>query len=258
MTMTSDEVGQNDATAAVARTTTEPAPSGVRDGRQAPTGTGTGTGAAPAWWRRPWMIPLWLIAGAWLLYFVPRYLTFDPARSLVPPNPSYPLHYPLLVGHVIFGTVALVTACLQVWPWLRERHPAVHRWSGRLFVFAGVLPSGILAIAIVPVSFAAPGNAANAILWFVTTFIGFRAIRRRDYAKHRRWMIYSFAVTMQIVWGRALFLASPLFPAHPHTQALVIETASWLGFVVNLLIAQWWIERTADRPLRIPASARTA
>ena len=30
--------------------------------------------------------------------------------------------------------------CLQVWPWLRTRYPDVHRRTGRVYVFAGVLP----------------------------------------------------------------------------------------------------------------------
>lgn len=199
------------------------------------------------WWRRPWVLPLWVLAIAFILGFVPRYLSFEPSRSLVRLDERFPWHYPLLVGHVICGTVALVTVCLQVWPWLRRRHPAFHRWSGRAFVFAGVLPSGLFAVLIVPFSFAPAGNAVNAILWLVTTTIGFRMARRRRYAEHRRWMIYSFAVTMQILWGRLLFLSLPLFPSDAHSQSLVIETASWIGFVINLALAQWWIERTSDR-----------
>jgi len=31
------------------------------------------------------------------------------------------------VAHILFGSVALVTACLQIWPWLRRTHPTVHR-----------------------------------------------------------------------------------------------------------------------------------
>jgi uncharacterized membrane protein YozB (DUF420 family) len=236
--------------AAVDAAPVQPPATSPASGADGGSAVGTEAGRKPLW-RRPWVVPAWLLAAAFLIGFVPRYLTFDPSRSLVRLSEKFPLHYAFLVGHVIFGSVALITVCLQIWPWLREHHPAVHRWSGRLFVFAGVLPSAACAIVIVPFSFAPPGNAANAILWLVTTIIGYRMIRQGRYAEHRRWMIYSFAVTMQIIWGRALFLTMPLFPADPHTQSLLIETASWIGFVVNLLIAQWWLERTANRPLVI-------
>jgi len=78
-----------------------------------------------AWWRRPWVIPLFVAATGFLVYQLPPWLTFDPNRSRIPLK--FPLHYWLIVGHVLFGTVALVTMCLQMWPWLRRRYPVVHR-----------------------------------------------------------------------------------------------------------------------------------
>src|SRR2546423_11296887 len=58
-----------------------------------------------AWWRRPWVIPLFVAATGFLVYQLPPWLTFDPNRSRIPLK--FPLHYWLIVGHVLFGTVAL-------------------------------------------------------------------------------------------------------------------------------------------------------
>lgn len=199
------------------------------------------------------MVPLVMIVVAFLTYELPPYLALDPHRARIPHlhmNVSW--HYPSLVGHIMFGTIALVTVCLQMWPWLRRRHPAVHRWSGRVYVFGGVLPAGVLALVITPFSAGPAGNAAAAILWLGTTFAGFRMARQRRYADHRRWMTYSFAMALQIVWGRIeLLLVLPLFhnynPANPDELNLALETATWIGFVINLIIAQIWLERTSRK-----------
>lgn len=85
------------------------------------------------WWRRPWVGPLGLVVVAFLAYSLPPYLAFDPARSRVPS--TFPAHYLFLVGHVVFGSVAMVTAALQIWPWIRRKYPVLHRCSGRAYVF---------------------------------------------------------------------------------------------------------------------------
>lgn len=208
------------------------------------------------WWRRPWVVPAWIVVISFIVYAVPNYLTLDPATANIPfLRQDLPLHYIMLVGHVWFGTLTMLTVCVQIWPWVRNHYPAVHRWSGRVYVFAGVLPTGLLALGIMPFAAGPPGNAIGALLWLATTIAGFRATRQRRYAAHRRWMIYSFALTMQIVWGRVLLLILPLFPSYNfadlHTQNIVLEAISWLGFVINLLAAQFWLEWTARKKQRV-------
>ena len=92
-------------------------------------------------WRRAWVLPLGLLAVAFLV--LAPYLTRDPSAARVPVPADLPHFYPMLVAHIGFGTVALLTSVAQVWPWLRRRHPRVHRWSGRAYLFAGVLPGSL-------------------------------------------------------------------------------------------------------------------
>jgi hypothetical protein len=91
--------------------------------------------------------------------------------------------------------------------------------------------------------------------------------RQRRFVEHRRWMIRSFALTTSIVvnriWGVVLLLlVSPQTLAQDtpggfvapddHTAIAAIGAANWLSWIVNLLIAEWWLERTdiARRPRR--------
>jgi uncharacterized membrane protein YozB (DUF420 family) len=48
------------------------------------------------------------------------------------------LNYPLLVAHVMFASVAMVTAVAQIWPGVRARRPELHRRIGRLYVYTAI------------------------------------------------------------------------------------------------------------------------
>ncbi|MDT7581746.1 MAG: hypothetical protein QOK35_3010 [Pseudonocardiales bacterium] len=203
-------------------------------------------------------VPVLLVVVALFLALeLPAYVGFDPAASRVPARPDLPLHYPLLVAHILFGSVALITACLQVWPWLRRAHPVVHRWSGRVYLFGGVFPGGLAVLAVAPVSSTGPvsavGNTALAVLWLATAVAGFRAARARRYGDHRRWMLRSVALTFSIVanrlWLVAYFLLfTPFLGEDPTALGLAAAGASvWTSWVVNLLVVEWWVLRPARR-----------
>ncbi|MCF6422030.1 DUF2306 domain-containing protein [Amycolatopsis tucumanensis] len=167
-----------------------------------------------AWRRSPWMVPLALVAVAFLAFSVPPYLTFDPARSRLEPPPGNDLYYPLLVGHVLFGAVAMATACFQIWPAFRAKHPRGHRITGRVYVFAGVLPAGLLGLYIGWHTAAGPSvrvaNLVGSALWLVVTAVGWRMARRRRFGDHRRWMARSFALAMSIVLSRVVNIVATI------------------------------------------------
>jgi hypothetical protein len=91
-----------------------------------------------------------------------------------------------------------------------------------------------------------------AVLWFGTTLAGFRAIRQRRFADHRQWMLRSVALAFSIVAYRVwLMIAFAVFVPEIYTGAEVdpaaldeaIGLTSWLSWVVNLLIVEWWLQR---------------
>jgi hypothetical protein len=201
--------------------------------------------AAPSWWRRPWILPLVAAAGYFLYQTLPNFLTLNPDKSGVNLNKhARELHYVLLLGHVGFGTVALSTVCLQVWPWLRRRHPAIHRWSGRLYVFAGVVPAAVLALIINPLNTFPHGDLGATLQGagpLVTALIGYQAGRRGKWRKHRRWMLYSFAFTTSIIWGLAIELGLQYHIINLD-PSYIIEFARWGSWLLNVALVKWWLD----------------
>ncbi|MBB5867602.1 uncharacterized membrane protein YozB (DUF420 family) [Allocatelliglobosispora scoriae] len=211
----------------------------------------------PRFWRRPWIGPLMLVALAFMAYSVPRYLTFDPANTNVPAPAGFGAHFWLLVAHVVFGSVAMTTCCFQIWPAFRTRYPRAHRAMGRLYVFGGVLPAGLLGITVGAVSPFGPvvrtGNVTLGAVWLIVTVVGFRMAVGRRTAEHRRWMIRSFALTFAIITTRvwsvvfavAFFgdqLTQSAGPLDPTVQVFT-GMGVWVGFMVNVLAAEWWLDR---------------
>ncbi len=69
---------------------------------------------------KKWLAPALAVVGRRVpvLYSLPPYFT---GGTRVPA--TFALHYPLLVAHVMFASVAMVTAVAQIWPGLRARRP---------------------------------------------------------------------------------------------------------------------------------------
>jgi uncharacterized membrane protein len=211
--------------------------------------------------------PLFVATFAFLAFSLPPYFPLDPARSRLPLDPGFPAHFAFLVAHIGFGSVALVACCLQVWPWLRREHPKAHRVTGRVYVLAGVLPAGLTGIvagaaAVTPGFSGKMGNITLSLVWLAVTFLGFRMARQGRHAEHRRWMIRSFALCTSIVLNR-LWVIGLIVALQPFLQsrfggdqdALIrsaVEAAVWLSWIVNLLLAEWWIERHRALPRTSP------
>ena len=201
--------------------------------------------------RRVGIAALALVALAFLAYSLPPYFS---GGSRVPA--TFPLHYPLLVAHVMFATVAMVTALPQIWPWLRRRHPALHRRIGRVYVFSAI-PAGLCGWVIGAATPFGPilllSNVTMAPLWLWFTINGYRAARERRFADHRCHMIRSVTLTFSIISNRiwtAVFALSlePLRESVFHGDDVTFlwvaaGLSGWLGWTIPLGIVAWWLHR---------------
>ena len=214
------------------------------------------------WWQPAWMAPLAVLVVGFIAFSIPPYLSLDPTRSRVPQTEGFAPHYPLLVAHVVFGSVAMVTGCFQIWPWFRRRYLGTHRMMGRLYVFGGVVPAGIMGLTIGAVSPFGPtiraSNVLLALVWLTCTIAGFRMARQGRFIEHRRWMIRSVVLTMSVITNRiwAVIASIILIPQLPTTfggnEAWMVQTiaglSGWLGWVLPLLVAEWWIVERRPTP----------
>ncbi|MFC5064253.1 DUF2306 domain-containing protein [Actinomycetospora atypica] len=211
-----------------------------------------GRRAGASWWRRAWIAPLAALVVAALVYIWAYYITFDPRTATVDLPADQPLKYPVVLAHIVFGTVAMTTVVLQVWPWFRRRHPQAHRWAGWLYVVGGVAPSAALAAVLLPTLaaptwFALASRVTLEVLWVATTALGVVAGRRRNYIAHRWFMLSSFALTMDAVSSRLVkVVLTPLYPdVIGATTFLLI--VGWGGWLLNLVGVQLWLLRGAWR-----------
>ncbi|GAB2501635.1 DUF2306 domain-containing protein [Nocardiopsis aegyptia] len=226
------------------------------------------TRPAPRWWERPWIAPLALFSLVFLLYSVPPYLALDPARARlpVPDHPSW--YFTALVTHIFGGTLLTLLVIVQVWPWVRRRYPAVHRWSGRAYVLAGVPFVGVPALLIAPYSGSGAGgqvsNTVWAVLWLSFTVAGYVMARRRRFAAHREWMLRSFALVFGIAFNRVLLIVlilvmlprvDTVYGGDVDAMGLALGPASgFLSWIIPLLAVEWWLKYRRPRR-RVPRSA---
>jgi hypothetical protein len=226
-----------------------------------PLATSTRIPRPSRWWRRLRLPLLVAVAVAFIAFALPPYLTLDVSRSRIAPPADFPAYYPLLVAHVVFASVAMATACLQLSTWLR-RHPAAHRAAGRIYIFGGVLPAGVAGLVIGAVSPFGPtirvSNVLLAILWLTCTTVGFRMARQYRVAEHRRWMIRSVTLTLSIITNRVwavvayIVLSPQLSTTFGGNEVLMVHTiaglSGWLGWVLPLLVVEWWLVERQPSP----------
>ena len=150
-----------------------------------------------------------------------------------------------LYSHAAASSIALALVPIQLWPKIRDRWPALHRWTGRLYGVA-VLVGGITGFLIALNALGGPvgqtGFAVLAVAWVATTGIGIWQARSRNFADHRRWMIRSSALTWA---GVTLRLYLPFMIPALGTQ-LTFAIVAWLCWVPNLLFAEWLLRRRAE------------
>ncbi|MEZ4703256.1 MAG: DUF2306 domain-containing protein [Rhodothermales bacterium] len=148
------------------------------------------------------------------------------------------------LAHFLGGALVLALGAFQFNGGLRRRYPAMHRWSGRLYV-AGILAGGIGALAMVPRAMGGlPAQAGFGILgliWLGTTGAGFLHIRRGNLMAHRTWMLRSYALTFAAVTLR-IYLPLMVSAGVPFETAYA--AVAWLCWLPNLLVAEWIIRRS--------------
>lgn len=162
--------------------------------------------------------------------------------------------------HAVTGAVALFAASVQLGLLATPPRPSQRRWHrglGITYVVAAIVTS-VLSLPVIAAfdvgGWAKAAFLGEAALWLATTGIAYWHIRARRVARHREWMLRSFAFAAFFItfslWDPLLALA-----ARAQTGALRPETgfavAVLLGWLVNVVIAEVWLRwsrrRSAER-----------
>lgn len=182
------------------------------------------------------------------------------AAQLVPGNfdTRYYDHPYLTLAHAAAGALFMILGPLQFMPAIRNRFWSFHRWSGRVFIVASFV-SVITALALVgalPIFGTFTARIAAIVGGSLFLFVLMNAcltIWRRDFVAHREWMIRTFAIGLGISTFRVLIPPLMIVGASfPEAWDAVV----WLGFIVNGVLAEIWINLTRSRPAPIAASSR--
>ena len=177
-----------------------------------------------------------------------RYIT----HSQEVPEPILANSYatPFLVLHVVGAMVSFLVGPLQFVRLIRERWPAFHRMTGRVYVLGCVIgaPTGfVLALGTSAGPISGAGFALAALLWPLFTWLGLRAVFERRYDDHRDWMLRSYAVlagaiTLRLMLPAALMAGYEFYPAY--------RIISWLTWGTNLALCEYAIRRRRAAPAR--------
>jgi hypothetical protein len=228
-------------------------------------------GSAAAWRQQYWVALLAVYSIAFAIYGESPYITFNVELSrALPPRANVPFQYPLLALHVLTGSVAICLGWMQVWPWLRNNHPRVHRRIGWVYFLAGTFPAGVLALASAILTTAGQSTRLAlftlGVLWMGTTVLGFTAALQGRYADHRRWMLRNVALTTSIATVRPIFWATLYgtgWLLHNtyggQTRELFVESYStgiWGGLIVHVIVVEWLFVQPRRRKRRAAQQVR--
>jgi uncharacterized membrane protein len=161
--------------------------------------------------------------------------------------------------HIAASGVAMLTGAFQFFKPLRQKAPAVHRWTGRIYVTActiGGLAGGTIALSTTAGPIAGWGFFLLAVLWVPFTLLALAAAMRKDFVSHERWMIRSFALTFAAVTLR-IYLPLAIIQNQGEFPLDAYRAIAWLAWVPNLIVAELFIA-TLRKPKKRAAPAAAA
>jgi uncharacterized membrane protein len=198
---------------------------------------------------RGWPVPVALVA----LSAIPvaagslRLVQLAGGPELIPADHRFASFPAPLVVHILGAATYALVGILQFVPRFRRRHRAWHRRAGGVLTVAGLLVAGS---ALWMTLLYAPKPGTGVLLYLLrlgfasamaaSLVLGFSAIRRRDIAAHRAWMIRAYAIGLGA--GTQVFTAG-FGAAIFGTGEVRGDLAMGAGWVINLAVAEGSIRR---------------
>lgn len=184
-------------------------------------------------------------------------VTVENARFLESPTPIL-LHVASVVLYCLLGA-------LQFAPAIRQRWPRWHRIAGRVLAASGLVAglSGLWMTVLYPIPARLQGplllavRVVVAVAMVAAILVAWRAILRRDVARHEAWMIRAYALG-QGAGTQALVMLPPTLMFGEIT-GLTRDLWMTLAWAINVGVAEWIVRRRSTAPysrsVRLSAAA---
>ena len=193
---------------------------------------------------------------AWpvVMFLVLTLIAFAVLRSMQtygispPPDQLFEMRYldhPIVAAmHMASGIAFVLLAPLQFFKRFRNKNLGLHRGLGRVLVICALIAGtyGLVATVALP---AFGGISTETASWFFGPLFLFSlvraywCVRNKKIALHREWMIRAFAMGIGVATQRLFLLI--LMATTGYSFEEVFGPGLWLGFSINLLIAEIWI-----------------
>ena len=160
--------------------------------------------------------------------------------------------------HVFTSCFLLLAGFTQFHNPFKQKWRRTHRIAGKSYVLIILTLSG-------PAGFVmglyANGGLSSqvafvllSLLWIYFTAMAYVSIRRKQFVAHGNFMIRSYALTLSALTLRAWkVLLVFFFQPHPMDVYMIV---AWLGFIPNLIVAEWLIRKgLPNRIFSPPAGA---
>lgn len=189
---------------------------------------------------------------AWLIFIgCCIFFSFQPVKYLLADEPigllrSKPLDSYLYLfsfyTHITLGGIALLIGWVQFIKRFRNRYPKVHRIIGKIYV-TSILISGPVAFYIgffvyggLPTQI---GFTFGSIVWIVATFLAYKKIRQGDVAKHKEYMMYSYAGTCAAITLRLMLPLLMMITSFKVAYGISV----WMSWVPSTLLVYLFVHR---------------
>ena len=151
--------------------------------------------------------------------------------------------------HIVSGMACIITGPFQFVPYLRMKYLSFHRNLGKTYIGAILFfaaPTGLYMAFYANGGFwSGAGFFMLSLCWWATTYLAYRYILKGNVARHRQFMVYSFALTFSAVTLRIWVpLLSNFF--HVDHEFTIIITA-WINWVPNLFVAHLFVKLFPNR-----------
>jgi uncharacterized membrane protein len=155
-----------------------------------------------------------------------------------------------VVLHILAVIPFSLLGALQFAPAFRARHRAWHRASGRVVVVCGLIAAltGLWMTLVYPW----PAGDGDALYierlvfgtgMLTSMLLAINAIRQRNFTLHGEWMLRAYAIGMGAGTQVLTHLPYFLLVGQPDEAARAVLMGA--GWVINVVLAEWWIRRAS-------------